>query len=299
MSVDLVVLTPAYLDYTLVGLEALPAPGEERFAGDILRSPGGGAISAVGAVRLGLSAALVAPLGDDIAGRFVRRELEAEGIVLGEARGTRTPTTVVMPVDGERSMVTVDPGLRARASDLDAHAPRALAATLEQIDLLPSGPKAFVTCGDDDARAFAGRLPHAQARPRALIVNRREATLLTGEHDPAAAAAKLATVAATAVVTLGPDGAVASVDGRALAVDGVRAEPVLDTTGAGDLFATAFAWADLHGATPDVSLRWANLYAGLSVTAHTGTGGALPRERLLAEGAGRGLPELPASASGR
>jgi ribokinase len=227
----------------------------------------------------------------------VRRELEALGIVLGEARGSRTPTTVVMPVDGERSMVTVDPGLRARASDLDAHAPSALAATLEQIDLLPAGPKAFVTCGDDDARAFAGRLPTAAARPRALIVNRREATLLTGERAPAAAAAKLATVAETAVVTLGPDGAVASVDGRALAVDGVLAEPVLDTTGAGDLFATAFAWADLHGAAPDVALRWANLYAGLSVMAHTGTGGALPRERLVAEGTERGLPELPASAS--
>ena len=55
MNVDLAVLTPAYLDYTFVGLEALPGPGEERFAGDMLRSPGGGAITAVGARRLGLT----------------------------------------------------------------------------------------------------------------------------------------------------------------------------------------------------------------------------------------------------
>ena len=113
MNVDLAVLTPAYLDYTFVGLEALPGPGEERFAGDMLRSPGGGAITAVGARRLGLNTALVAPLGDDLAGRFVRRELDAEGVIMGEPRGNRTPTTVVMPVAGERSMVTVDPG-RAR-----------------------------------------------------------------------------------------------------------------------------------------------------------------------------------------
>jgi sugar/nucleoside kinase (ribokinase family) len=295
VNVDLAVLTPAYLDYTFVGLEALPGPGEERFAGDMLRSPGGGAITAVGATRLGLRSALVAPLGDDLAGRFVRRELEAEGVILAEPRGSRTPTTVVMPVAGERSMVTVDPGVRARAADLQPLQPRAVAATLEQIDIVPEGVCAFITCGDDDARAFAGRLPRVAVarRPRALIVNRREATVLTGETEPAAAAAKLTQCADIAAVTLGPDGAVAVADGQELTVDGSNAAPVLDTTGAGDLFAAALAWGDLQGAPADVALAWANLYAGLSVGAHTGTGGAVTRDKLLAEGAQRGLPPLP------
>ena len=295
MNVDLAVLTPAYLDYTFVGLEALPGPGEERFAGDMLRSPGGGAITAVGARRLGLTAALVAPLGDDLAGRFVRRELDAEGVILGEPRGTRTPTTVVMPVAGERSMVTVDPGVRARAADLEPLSPRAVAATLEQIDIVPEDVCAFVTCGDDDARAFAGRLPKVAAarRPRALIVNRREAGVLTGAATPGEAAARLAEIADIAAVTLGPDGAVAVVDGREVTVEGSDAAPIIDTTGAGDLFAAALAWGDLIGAEPEVALAWANLYAGLSVGAHTGTGGAVTRERLLTEGAERGLPPLP------
>jgi sugar/nucleoside kinase (ribokinase family) len=296
VNVDLAVLTPAFLDYTFVGLEALPGPGEERFAGDMLRSPGGGAITAVGARRLGLKTALVAPLGDDLAGRFVRRELDAEGVILGEPRGNRTPTTMVMPVAGERSMVTVDPGIRARAADLEPLSPRAVAATLEQIDVVPDDVCTFLTCGDDDARAFAGRLPQVASgrRPRALIVNRREAGVLTGAASPAEAVAKLAEVADIAAVTLGAEGAVASVDGRELSVDGSDAAPVLDTTGAGDLFAAALAWGDLMGADPEVSLAWANLYAGLSVGAHTGTGGAVTRERLLAEGRERGLPELPA-----
>jgi sugar/nucleoside kinase (ribokinase family) len=295
LNVDLAVLTPAYLDYTFVGLEALPGPGEERFAGDMLRSPGGGAITAVGARRLGLTTALVAPLGDDLAGQFVRRELDAEGVILGEPRGNRTPTTMVMPVAGERSMVTVDPGIRARASDLGPLAPRAVSATLEQIDVVPERVCAFITCGDDDARAFAGRLPQVASgrRPRALIVNRREAGVLTGAATTTEAAAKLAAVADIAAVTLGADGAVAFVDGREVRVDGSNAAPVLDTTGAGDLFAAALAWGDLMGADPEVSLAWANLYAGLSVGSHTGTGGAMTRERLLAEGRERGLPELP------
>ena len=296
MSIDLAILTPAYLDYTFVGLEALPGPGEERFAGDMLRSPGGGGITAVGAVRLGLRTALVAPLGDDLAGNFVRRVLREEGVVVGEARGSRTPTTMVMPVAGERSMVTVDPGLRARAADLDEHAPRGVAATLEQIDLVPADVRAYVTCGDDDARAFAGRpLPQGACRPRALIVNRREAGVLTGGATPAEAAERLAAIADTAVVTLGPEGAVALVDGDAVTVPAVDAGPVLDTTGAGDLFAAAFAWADLHGVDPGTTVEWANLYAGLSVTAHTGTAGAVTRAQLLEEGARRGLPELPAA----
>ncbi len=293
MNVDLAVVTPAYLDYTFVGLEALPGPGEERFAGDMLRSPGGGAITAIGARRLGLTTALVAPLGDDLAGRFVRNALADEGVEVGEPRGSRTPTTVVMPVAGERSMVTVDPGVRARAADLEPLSPRAIAATLEQIDLLPDGPCAFVTCGDDDARAFAGRLPHASRKMRALFVNRREAAVLTGADTPEAAAKQLAEVAETAVVTLGPDGAVAVVGDRPVSVAGINDGLVIDTTGAGDLFAAAFAWADLSGGEPELSLAWANLYAGLSVSAHTGVGGAVDRERLVEQGERRGLPPLP------
>jgi ribokinase len=296
VSIDLAVLTPTYLDYTFVGLEALPGPGEERFAGDMLRSPGGGGISAVAAARLGLATALIAPLGDDLAGRFVRQQLEDEGVVVGEPRGNRTPTTMVMPVGGERAMVTVDPGLRARVADLEPHAPRALAATLEQIDILPDGPCAYLTCGDDDARAFARRLPHGLRKPRGLIVNQREAEMLTGEADPARAATQLADVAESAMVCRGPDGVVASVQGNLISVDGIDVGVVLDSTGAEELFAIAFAWAELHGADAELALEWANLYGGLSVKAPTGAGGALTREQLLEEGARRGLPELPGSA---
>jgi sugar/nucleoside kinase (ribokinase family) len=297
LTVDVAVLTPTYLDYTFVGLEGLPGPGEERFAGDMVRSPGGGGIIALAAARLGLSVALVAPLGDDLAGRYVRNALEEDGVEVGEPRGQRTPTTMVMPVRGERAMVTVDPGLRARAADVEPFSPRALAATLEQIDLLPSGTCSYLTCGDDDARAFAGRLPHGARKPRALVLNQREGAILTGESDPAAAVAKLGGVAETVVVCLGAEGSLASIDGRSVTVPGAWSQPVVDTTGTEDLFVSAFAWADLHDADPEVSLRWASLYAGLSVTAPTAARGAVSRDRLLEEGARLALPELPSSAT--
>ena len=99
---DLVVATPVFLDLTFVGLESLPVLGEERFAAELLRSPGGGAITAV-AARLGLSVAVAAPLGDDVAGDIVRTMLAEESVEWIATRSApRTPTTVVMPFGGDR-----------------------------------------------------------------------------------------------------------------------------------------------------------------------------------------------------
>jgi hypothetical protein len=66
---------------------------------------------------------------------------------------------VVMPFGGDRAMVTIDPGARASSADVAAHAPRAVAASLDQLFIVPEGSLAFITCGDDDGRAYAGRPP--------------------------------------------------------------------------------------------------------------------------------------------
>ena len=288
MTVDLAVATPTFLDLTFVGLEGLPAPGEERFAADLVRSPGGGAITAVGAARLGLKTALAAPLGDDHSGDFVRATLELDGILLAERRSPKTPTTVVMPVDGDRSMVTVDPGVRASAADVAALEPRAVALSLDQLYCVPPGAAAYVTCGDDDARAFARRPPAALAGARGLFVSKREALTLTEAADVDAAAEVLGRSAERVIVTLGSEGAMALVEGRSMRAPAISAM-ALDTTGAGDLLVAAYIWADLRGASPEECLYWAVVYAGLSIATPTGVGGAVTEARLLEEGTQRGL----------
>ena len=263
---ELVVATPVFLDLTFVGLESLPTLGEERFAGELLRSPGGGAITAVGAARLGVSTAVAAPLGDDLAGDLVRAALAEEGVDWIATRpAQRTPTTVVMPFGGDRAMVTVDPGARSSAADVAASAPRAVAVNLDQLHIVPDSAQAFVTCGEDDARAFAGRPPADLALAHAIFTSRQEALRLTGEATVEGAGAMLATLAETAVVTLGRR--------RSNRIQrqrhgGVRHEDVehpVDTTGAGDLLAAAYIWAELRGAGPADRLRWAVLYATLAV----------------------------------
>ena len=296
MTVDLAVATPTFLDLTFVGLEGLPGPGEERFAADIVRSPGGGAITAVGAARLGLKTALAAPLGRDEAGDFVRAVLESDGIAVSDRRSPRTPTTVVMPVDGDRSMVTVDPGVRASAADVAALEPRAVALSLDQLYLVPEGAYSYVTCGDDDARAFARRPPARLAGARALFVSKREALTLTEASDVTTAAETLGRSAERVIVTLGEDGAMARVGGETFHVEAIATTP-LDTTGAGDLLVAAYIWGDLRGASPEECLRWAVIYAGLSIATPTGVGGAVGEGRLLEEGALRGLSAPRSTAS--
>jgi len=291
---DLVVATPVFLDLTFVGLESLPALGEERFAAELLRSPGGGAITAVGAARLGLEAAVAAPLGDDVGGDLVRQMLAEEGVRYVATRpAPRTPTTMVMPFGGDRAMVTIDPGARAAAADVAALEPRAVAASLDQLYVVPDAGAAYVTCGDDDLRAYEGRPPAALDGARALFVNQREALGLSGENTVADAARALAQRVGTLVVTRAAEGALAVANGATVEVPAEAVARPIDTTGAGDLLAAAYIWADLRGAELEERLRWAVLYAGLAVCTPTGVGGACDLETLLREGASRGLAPPP------
>jgi ribokinase len=291
--IDLAVATTPFLDITFTGLARIPGPGEELYAGGLHRSPGGGAITAVGAARLGLATALAGPLGADEDGAILRSALEAEGIRLVPPHAGRTATTVVMPTDGERAMVTYDEGARTRREDLDALGARAIVCGLDEIAIVPEGPTIYMSCGDEEARAHAGDPPRDFARSHVVLTNESEALLLTGEREPAAAARRLAELGPDAIVTRGPHGAVAVVGGRALAVPGADTGEVVDTTGAGDLFAAAYIWAELRGAAPEERLRWAVLYAAMSVTVPTAVAGAVTTSRLIEEGARHGL--TPAS----
>jgi sugar/nucleoside kinase (ribokinase family) len=291
---DLVVATPVYLDLTFIGLESLPALGEERFAAELMRSPGGGAITAIGAARLGISTAVAAPLGDDVGAEIVRAALAEEQVeVIATQHAPRTPTTVVLPFGGDSAMVTVDPGVRASAADVAAGAPRAVATNLDMLYVVPAGAMAYVTCGDDEARAFKGRPPADLGGCRALFVNRAEALALTGKATVEDAAAELGRLAETVVVSLDAEGALMATRGETFTAPAEPVERLVDTTGAGDLLAAAYIWADLRGAEPVDRLRWSVLYASLAATAPTGIGGALAEDALLEAGVARGLSVPP------
>jgi sugar/nucleoside kinase (ribokinase family) len=280
VTVDVVCAGPVFLDVTFEGLEELPGPGEERFARDLHTTPGGAAIIAVGLARLGLGAAIVAPLGRDYAGTILRDELEAAGVACAGARSGRTPVTAVLPVGGERAMATFGPPRRVEPGVIERLRPRAVVVPLDELELAPDGVAVYATVGQRELDRHAGRaLPAGVERVRAVVANRDEALRLTGETGADAAALALAEAAGTGVVTCGAEGAVAAEAGELTSVPAPFVE-ARDTTGAGDLFVAAYVAADLAGLALAERLRRAAVYAALSVRTATGARSAATLEEL-------------------
>ena len=113
----------------------------------------------------------------------------------------------------------------------------------------------------------------------------------TGESDPARAAQRLLAEYApeALVVTRGARGAVAYAGGEVLHQPAYPVEPVVDTTGAGDVFHGAFAYGLTLGYDLPTNLEFAALVAALKCRALGGRAG-IPRKEELAGLWGRPLP---------
>jgi sugar/nucleoside kinase (ribokinase family) len=287
VSYDVACLGRPFLDLVLTGLPRLPAPGSELSGDGLHVSPGGIANVALGLSRLGLRTALLSPRGCDFAGRELARMLAAEGVDWSGPEHPRGAVTIAVPIEGERTMMTFDPGNDPpQPAELDALSPRAVVG--DHPWLTAPGARRYVGAGYEDAVAAKQDAAAVVGVGDTVIVNEVEAAILTGERDPDRACELLAATAATAVVTLGARGAVACSAGarHAWAAPALAA---VDTLGAGDLFIAAYIWADLSGLPLRDRLQWAVLYASLSVRVPTTVAGAARLGELLDEGAARGL----------
>jgi sugar/nucleoside kinase (ribokinase family) len=111
-----------------------------------------------------------------------------------------------------------------------------------------------------------------------LFGNEHEITLLFETDDVDDALTQAEAHCALVVVTLGAKGAVVSVDGRRVQVPVEPVERVVDTTGAGDLFAAGFLFGLSRGLAPETCGRLGSL-ASAEVISHVG---ARPEASLAA-----------------
>jgi sugar/nucleoside kinase (ribokinase family) len=102
-----------------------------------------------------------------------------------------------------------------------------------------------------------------------LFANEDEAMHLSGATELGAAIARLQPLVSTLIVTRGPAGALAIERGRRVEIAAAPVEKVVDTTGAGDLFAAGFLAARCRARPLERCLE-AGALAAAEVISHFG-----------------------------
>ena len=277
-------------------------------------SGGSGANTAVGIAALGGRAGYIGKVADDAMGEVFLHDITAAGVVVGRNEpvaaepGADLATgrcLVFVTPDGERTMAThlgaastlgpadVDEELVARAQvvylegylwDLGP-AKEALRRAIE----VAHGADALVALSVSDPFCVQRHREEFLALLRdhvdVLFANEEEAVMLFGVQGFDAAAEAAAETGALAAITRGGAGSVVVTAAGPLAVPAEAVDRVVDTTGAGDLYAAGFLHGLTTGRGPQDSARLGGLCAA-EVISHMG---ARPQADLRALAAAAGL----------
>jgi sugar/nucleoside kinase (ribokinase family) len=276
-------------------LYAAMGPGREI-------SGGSAANTVAGMAALGASPAFVGRVANDQLGAVFGHDIRAAGVSFTTAPASgATPTgrcLIAVTPDGDRTMNTfLGAAQELTEADLDA-------ASVEAAQILylegylwdPPTPRAAMRKAIAVARA-KGRKVALTLSDVFCVNNHRDdfKQLLAGhvdlmfgnEHEVCAlyetksldaAMSELAKHACIAVVTRSAEGALVLEGGRRHVVEGERVANVVDTTGAGDMFAGGFMAGMVAGRPLDVCARMGNMAAAEIITHY----GARPEADLKA-----------------
>jgi ribokinase len=285
---EIAVVGSLNLDAT-VRVPRLPLPGETVMGRGHSHDTGGmGANQAVAAARLGRSVEMVGMVGSDDAGDRLLAALAAAGVGTSRVRRSTSLATglaLIMVDDAAENTIVVIPSANGALTpgDLDAGVIGEAAVVLLQLEI----PLETVEAAAALARgkvvlnpAPAHPLPAALLdRVDVLVPNRTELALLAGAEPPAtmeeaAALARSLEGPKGVVVTLGAEGALVVVRGRAEHVPAPQVAAV-DPTGAGDAFCAGLADALVRGAGLVEASRWA-VRCGAAAVTRRGAQASLP-----------------------
>jgi sugar/nucleoside kinase (ribokinase family) len=264
-------------------------------------SGGSGANTAAGIASFGVSAGFIGKVKNDETGRLFAHDLKAIDVHYDVALAEEGPATarsfILVTPDGERTMNTylgacqnltpddVNPET-VRASSivyLEGYLwdpPAAKEAFRKAVKIAhESGNKVALTlsdafCVDRYRDEFLGLMRDGSLD--ILFANIHELQSLYGTSDPDTALAALREETVLGVVTRSADGALVVSRGSTKAVRAYPVERVVDTTGAGDLFASGF----LAGLTRGLDLTDCARLGGLAAAEIISHLGARPQANL-------------------
>ena len=235
-------------------------------------SGGSAANSMAGVAALGGSAAFVGQVADDQLGDIFAHDMHALGVRFETpplSNGLPTGRCLILVTPDEQRTMSTCPGasheLTPQALD-EALIRSASIIFLEGYLWGPEKPRAAMLraaeIAHDAGRSVAFTLSESlcigdrregvlgmidSGIVDILFANEDEAVFLTGRGDLESALAELATKVRTLVVTCGAAGAIAIEGGSRAQIPAVPVERIVDTTGAGDLFAAGFLTACCRG----------------------------------------------------
>ncbi|MGK6324927.1 adenosine kinase [Sphingomonas sp. DT-51] len=253
-------------------LYAKMGPGQEV-------SGGSAANTIAGMAALGASCAFIGQVADDQLGDVFAHDIRAAGIRFDTPARAGAPTTgrclIFVTPDGQRTMNTF---LGASHYLPEAALDRALIADARYLYLEgylwdPEEPRAAMRAAIDVARAAGRKVAFTLSaefvidRHRAafhelidvglidlLFANEAEIMSLTETGDVEAAIAAVKDKVPLVVVTLSERGATAIAGEERVTVPAQPIDKVVDTTGAGDLFAAGFLFGQARGKSLESSL---------------------------------------------
>lgn len=269
--------------------------------GPVTRASGGSAGNTIaGLGSLGAACGYIGKLRDDELGAAYRHDLLAAGVHFPTAMATEGPATarciIFVTSDGERTMNTylgacvnltaddIDETLvaSAKVTYLEGYLyddPQAKAAFHRAADIAhAAGRKVALSLSDAFCveRHRADFLELVEKRVDILFANETEITALFQTNELDSAFDRLAAMVDLAAVTLGGEGSVVVHGVDRIRSAAARVERVVDTTGAGDLYAAGF----LYGVTRDLPLAECARIAGLAAAEVISHFGARPETPL-------------------
>ena len=257
-------------------------------------SGGSAANSMAGVAALGLDAAFIGQTADDQLGAIFAHDMTSLGVRFETPPLNDGPPTgrclIVVTPDAQRTMNTC-PGASHELTPkaLNVQLIRSAAVTfLEGYLWGPERPRHAMLraaqLAHEAERTVAFTLSESLCIPGRkegvlgmieggmidiLFANEDEAMHLSGAADLGGAIAKLQPLVSTLIVTRGPAGALAIEHGRRVEIPATPVERVVDTTGAGDLFAAGFLAARCRARPLEHCLE-AGALAAAEVISHFG-----------------------------
>lgn len=270
-------------------------------------SGGSAANTLAGLSALGAQCAFIGQVADDQLGEVFAHDIRAVGIDFDTPPRRGDPPTarclIFVTPDAQRTMNTfLGASQYLPPATLDAEAVAAAKILyLEGYLWDPEEPRAAMRRAIEAARAAGRKVAFTLSEVfvierhgddfRALIddglidilfANHLELAALTGENDLEAGLATLRDKVPTLIVTCSADGAIALSGGERARVAAEPIDQVVDTTGAGDLFAAGFLYGHVNGEPLETCLRRGAI-AAAEVISHYGARPEADLQKLMDE----------------